>query len=56
MKVKVVELCGPGRDILANQLYQVLVELVPAGSEERRLMKSTSNHLDGKQTGPQRLL
>jgi adenine-specific DNA methylase len=36
---------GVGRDTLFGQLLQALIELSPAGSEERALLESISNHL-----------
>jgi len=33
------------RDALFHQLLQALIELAPAGTEERSLLESISNHL-----------
>jgi len=44
------------RNPLFNQLLQALIELSPAGSEERSLLESISNHVGGKaNTAAQRL-
>jgi hypothetical protein len=39
---------GLRRSPLFHQLLQALIELAPAGSEERSLLESLSNHLDSK--------
>jgi putative DNA methylase len=46
---------GLRRSNLFHQLLQALIELAPAGSEERALLESISNHLDvrGAVTGRQ---
>ena len=44
------------RNQLFHQLLQALIELSPAGSEERSLLESISNHVGGKVSNAQRLL
>ncbi|MHC1732925.1 MAG: DUF1156 domain-containing protein [Bacteroidales bacterium] len=44
-----LDLRGLRRNPLFHQLLQALIELAPAGSEERSLMESISNHVGGKQ-------
>ena len=43
-----LDLRGLRRNPLFHQLLQALIELAPAGSEERSLMESISNHVGGK--------
>ena len=50
-----LDLRGARRNPLFHQLLQALIELALAGSEERSLLESISNHLGGKQTATQRL-
>jgi putative DNA methylase len=45
-----LDLRGLKRNPLFHQLLQALIELAPAGSEERSLLESISNHVGGKQT------
>ncbi len=47
-----LDLRGLRRNPLFHQLLQALIELAPAGSEERSLMESISNHVGGKQNIP----
>ena len=51
-----LDLRGARRNPLFHQLLQALIELAPAGSEERSLLESISNHVSGKQTSAPRLL
>lgn len=51
-----LDLRGLRRNPLFHQLLQALIELAPAGSEERSLLESISNHVGGKQTSAPRLL
>ncbi len=51
-----LDLRGARRNPLFHQLLQALIELAPAGSEERSLLESISNHVSGKQTTAPRLL
>lgn len=44
-----LDLRGLRRNPLFHQLLQALIELAPAGSEERSLMESISNHVGGRQ-------
>jgi len=46
---------NPRRNRLFHQLLQVLIELAPAGSEERAFMESFSNHVVGRGVGARRL-
>jgi hypothetical protein len=39
---------GLRRNALFHQLLQALIELAPAGSEERSLLESISNHISGR--------
>lgn len=50
-----LDLRGARRNPLFHQLLQALIELAPAGSEERSLLESISNHVGGKQAIAQRL-
>jgi hypothetical protein len=50
-----LDLRGLHRNPLFHQLLQALIELAPAGSEERALMESISNHVGGKQAQAPRL-
>jgi hypothetical protein len=43
-----MDLRGLRRNQLFHQLLQALIELAPAGSEERSLMESISNHIAGQ--------
>ncbi len=43
-----LDLRGLRRNPLFHQLLQALIELAPAGSEERSLLESISNHVGGK--------
>ena len=44
----------PRRNALFHKLLQALIELAPAGSEERSLLESISNHVAGRGvTAPQ---
>ena len=43
-----LDLRGLRRNPLFHQILQALIELAPAGSEERALMESISNHVGGK--------
>ena len=43
-----LDLRGLRRNPLFHQLLQALIELAPAGSEERSLMESISNHVGGR--------
>jgi hypothetical protein len=45
-----LDLRGARRNPLFHQLLQALIELAPAGSEERSLLESISNHIGGTQT------
>ena len=40
-----LEARGLSRNALFHQLLQALIELAPAGSEERSLLESISNHI-----------
>ncbi len=42
-----LDLRGARRNPLFHQLLQALIELAPAGSEERSLLESISNHMSG---------
>lgn len=44
-----LDLRGARRNPLFHQLLQALIELAPAGSEERSLLESISNHIGGSQ-------
>jgi putative DNA methylase len=44
-----LDLRGLRRNPLFHQLLQALIELAPAGGEERALMESISNHVSGVQ-------
>lgn len=46
-----LDLRGLRRNPLFHQLLQALIELAPAGSEERSLLESISNHVGGKSNG-----
>jgi putative DNA methylase len=50
-----LDLRGLRRNKLFQQLLQALIELAPAGSEERALMESISNHLSGQKQSMARL-
>jgi hypothetical protein len=50
-----LDLRGLRRNPLFHQLLQALIELAPAGSEERSLLESISNHVGGKRTTAQRM-
>lgn len=50
-----LDLRGTRRNPLFHQLLQALIELASAGSEERSLMESISNHVGGKQSTMQQL-
>jgi len=50
-----LDLRGARRNPLFHQLLQALIELAPAGSEERSLLESISNHVGGKQINAPRL-
>ena len=40
-----LDMRGLGHNTLFHQLLQALIELAPAGSEERSLLESISNHV-----------
>ena len=42
------------RNALFHQLLQALIELAPAGSEERSLLESISNHVAARGMSPER--
>jgi hypothetical protein len=42
------------RNSLFHQLLQALIELAPAGSEERSLLESLSNHVAARGVSPER--
>src|SRR5579863_427537 len=44
---------GLRRNALFHQLLQALIELAPAGSEERSLLESISNHIAGRPASPE---
>jgi putative DNA methylase len=48
-----LDLRGLHRNPLFHHFLQALIELAPAGSEERALMESISNHVGGRQTSVQ---
>jgi adenine-specific DNA methylase len=50
-----LDLRGLRRNPLFHQLLQALIELAPAGSEERSLLESISNHVGGKQSTMQQM-
>jgi len=50
-----IDIRGLRRNQLFHQLLQALIELAPAGSEERALMESISNHLVGRGQAAMRL-
>lgn len=50
-----LDIRGLRRNQLFHQLLQALIELAPAGSEERALMESISNHLSGQKQSVARL-
>ncbi len=50
-----LDLRGLRRNPLFHQLLQALIELAPAGNEERSLIESISNHVGGKISAAQRL-
>lgn len=50
-----LDLRGARRNPLFHQLLQALIELAPAGSEERSLLESISNHMGGKIIKPDQL-
>jgi putative DNA methylase len=41
------------RNALFHQLLQALIELAPAGSEERSLLESISNHISARLASPE---
>jgi hypothetical protein len=43
---------GLGHSTLFHQLLQALIELAPAGSEERALLESISNHVAARGSLP----
>lgn len=43
-----LEARGLRRNALFHQLLQALIELAPAGSEERSLLESISNHISAR--------
>jgi putative DNA methylase len=45
---------GLGRSELSHHLLQALIELSPAGSEERSLLESISNHVAGRGVSPEK--
>lgn len=50
-----LDLRGLRRNQLFQQLLQALIELAPAGSEERALLESISNHIGGQKQSVARL-
>lgn len=50
-----LEARGLRRNALFGQLLQTLIELAPAGSEERSLLESISNHLAARGAATLRL-
>lgn len=45
---------GLRHEVMFHQLLQALIELAPAGSEERSLLESISNHVSARGEAPER--